>query len=60
MGEYASPEEVVEAGFTRLMDEELDDDTLAAIEEGELQLDRGEGIPLDDAFARLRQKHLGT
>src|SRR4051794_26630462 len=56
-GEYASPEEVVQAGLSRLMDDELDDDTLAPIAEGEAQLDRGEGTPLDEAFQRLRQKH---
>ena len=58
-GEYSSPQEVVEAGLARLMEEELDDQTLAAIEESEAQLDRGEGIPMDQAFAALRKKHLG-
>ena len=33
--------------------------TLAAIDQAEAQIHRGEGIPVDEAFARLRQKHLG-
>ena len=37
----------------------LDPDVRAAIEEAEAQHERGEGIPLDDAFARLRARHLG-
>lgn len=32
-------------------------ETLAAIRRGMEQLDRGEGIPLDEAEARLRKKH---
>jgi hypothetical protein len=39
--------------------DDLDPDTRAAIEEAETQLARGEGIPLDEAFDRLRRKHLG-
>ena len=40
--------------------EELDIDTQAAIEEGEAEADRGEGVPVDDAFAQIRRKHFGT
>lgn len=58
-GEYPSADEVVQAGIERLMEEDLDDETLAAIEEGEAQLDRGQGIPVEQAFAELRKKHLG-
>ena len=62
-GEFQSPAQVVEAGLARLMldppPDELDDDTLAAIDRAEAQLDRGEGIPLKEAFERLRKKHLG-
>ena len=62
-GEFQSPAQVVEAGLARLMldpsPEQLDDDTLAAIARAEAQLDRGEGIPLKEAFDRLRKKHLG-
>jgi putative addiction module CopG family antidote len=65
-GRFTSPEEVVEAGLARLMldpapggtEEELDDELLAALDEADAQIDRGEGIPLDQAFARLRAKHL--
>ena len=39
--------------------EDLDPPTRAAIDEAEAQYARGEGMPLDEAFARLRQKHLG-
>jgi Arc/MetJ-type ribon-helix-helix transcriptional regulator len=62
-GEFQSPAQVVEAGLARLMldppPDELDKETLAAIERAEAQLDRGEGIPLKEAFDRLRKKHLG-
>jgi predicted transcriptional regulator len=39
--------------------EDLDEETKAAIERGEAQYKRGEGIPLDEAFAKLREKHFG-
>lgn len=62
-GHFSSPAEVLEAGVARLMldpdPNELDDETQAAIEEAEAQLDRGEGMPLDEAFEKLRHKHLG-
>ena len=62
-GHFASADEVVEAALARLMldpaPNDLDAETLAAIEEADAQFDRGEGIPLDDAFNRLREKHLG-
>ena len=62
-GNFTSREEVIEAGLARLMLDPpqggLDDETLAAIEEAEAQIDCGEGIPLSEAFARLRNKHLG-
>lgn len=58
-GEYGSADQVLEAALIRLMDDddELDHETLAAIEEGEAQLDRGEGMPLSQAFSELRKKH---
>jgi hypothetical protein len=34
-----------------------DEETLAAIEEAETQLDNEEGIPLEEAFTQLRQKY---
>jgi Arc/MetJ-type ribon-helix-helix transcriptional regulator len=61
-GNFASADEVIEAGLARLMLDpasgEVDAETLAAIDEAEAQIDRGEGLSLDDAFARLRKKHL--
>src|SRR6266542_1899128 len=35
--------------------DQLDADTQAAINEAEAQYERGEGVSLDEAFARLRQ-----
>ena len=62
-GNFGSADEVVEAALARLMldpaPEAEDAETLAAIDEAEAQIDRGEGIPLDEAFRRLREKHLG-
>ncbi len=61
-GQYSSAAAVVEAGLARLMldppPDDVDADTLAAIEEARAQCDRGEGIPLDEACAELRRKHL--
>ena len=39
--------------------EELDPATLAAIERADAQAERGEGMPADEAFERLRRKHFG-
>lgn len=60
-GHFSSPEEVIEAGLSSLMmqEPELDDATIAAIDEAEAQHERGEGIPLDEAFDRLRKKYSG-
>ena len=62
-GRFTSPAEVIEAGLARLMldppDDELDGETLSAIEQAETQIDRGESLPLDAAFAELRRKHFG-
>jgi len=62
-GNFASADEVVEAALARLMLDPAPDaedaQTLAAIDEAEAQIDRGEGIPLDEAFGRLREKHFG-
>lgn len=62
-GRFSSADEVIEAGLARLMldpaGEGPDAETLAAIDEAEAQLDRGEGIPLDEAFSKLREKHGG-
>jgi Arc/MetJ-type ribon-helix-helix transcriptional regulator len=62
-GHFSSPVEVIEAGLARLMldpaPEELDAETLTAIEAADAQIDRGEGIPLEEAFDRLRRKYFG-
>ena len=40
--------------------DDLDESTWGGIDRAEAQHDRGEGIPVDDAFARLRLKHFGN
>lgn len=55
-GKYSSEEELF-AHALHALDE--DDQELKAIEEGLASVDRGEiGVSLDDAFDRLRRKHL--
>jgi Arc/MetJ-type ribon-helix-helix transcriptional regulator len=62
-GRYPSEVDVIEAAVARLMldapvsEDELDAETLAAIDEADAQIDRGEGMDVDEAFARLRAKH---
>ena len=59
-GNYPSPEAVVEAAVADLRDNlsgELDDETVAAINEAEDQADRGEGMDLD-AFRVHMSKHI--
>jgi antitoxin ParD1/3/4 len=62
-GRFASPDEVLEAGLTRLMldpsDEELDAEDLAAIEESEQQITRGEAMDWKEISAKLRRQYLG-
>ena len=62
-GHYSSAAAVIEAGLARLMldppPDEIDADTLAAIEEARVQCDRGEGIELNEACDQLRRKHFG-
>jgi len=60
-GEYASTEEVVEAGIARLMVDPtppLDEETLAAVEEGEAQGDRGEVRLWEELKAELLAKYV--
>ncbi len=61
-GHFSSAAEVIEAGLARLMldpePQDLDAETLAAIERAEAQFDRGEGIPVEEAFERLRRMGL--
>lgn len=61
-GRFRSAEEVVEAALARLMhdagDDELDGETLAAIDEAEAQYERGEGRPWPEVREELRAKYL--
>jgi Arc/MetJ-type ribon-helix-helix transcriptional regulator len=64
-GGYSSADDVVRVALERLTNaadgdyDDLDEETRAAIECAEEEADRGEGIPLDQAFAELRRKHFG-
>jgi Arc/MetJ-type ribon-helix-helix transcriptional regulator len=61
-GRFPSPEAVIEAGLARLMedpDDGLDDETLDAIEEGNRQIDNGEGIDFKEFAAAMRKKYCG-
>jgi putative addiction module CopG family antidote len=62
-GRFSSATEVLEAGLARLMldppPDELDADDLAAIEESERQIARGEDLDWNEVSARLRKKYLG-
>jgi putative addiction module CopG family antidote len=61
-GQYATPEDVVHEAIARLRSDEelagedLDDDTLGAIEESEQQFQRGEFRDLKDVAAELRAR----
>ena len=59
LGHFTSADEVVEAAVDRMMNEssaELDDETAAAINRAEAQLDRGEGIEFEQFAAEWRKK----
>ena len=61
-GRFPSPEAVVEAAIVELRQngvESLDDDTIAAINEGEAQADRGEGMDLDAFRAHMMKRVAG-
>ncbi|MDB5322966.1 MAG: Bacterial antitoxin of ParD toxin-antitoxin type system [Phycisphaerales bacterium] len=61
-GRFASPAEVLEAGLARLMldpPDELDEEDLAAIDESEAQIARGEELDWKEVSAQLRRKYLG-
>jgi Arc/MetJ-type ribon-helix-helix transcriptional regulator len=61
-GRYPTPEALVEAAIAdmRAIDEaELDEATIAAINEAEAQADRGEGVDLDTFRARMNQRFTG-
>ncbi len=58
-GLYPTPDAAIEAAVERMMDasnDELDDDTIDAINRAEEQLDRGEGIEFQEFAAKMRQK----
>jgi putative addiction module CopG family antidote len=58
-GSFRSPEEVLHEALNRMMAEAelaLDDQTAAAINRAEDQIDRGEGIDFDHFAAEWRKK----
>ena len=62
-GRFPSPEAVVEAAITALRDDstlELDDETAAAINEAEEELDRGEGMDLAAFRAHISERFIGN
>lgn len=61
-GGFSTPDDMVRVALETLdhVDaDDLDEATLAAIDRGELQYERGEGVPADEAFAQLRRKYFG-
>jgi antitoxin ParD1/3/4 len=54
-GRYQSAEEIVIAGL-RLLQRDRQE-AMEGIREGLAESERGEGIPLDEAFGQLRAKH---
>lgn len=61
-GRFASPEELIEAAVMdmRDADEELDEETLAAIKEADAQAERGEGMDVDEFRAQMVKKFPGV
>lgn len=56
-GRFANPDEVIEAALAQMQDgDDLDDETIAAINEAEAQADRGEGVDLDALRARFQNR----
>jgi putative addiction module CopG family antidote len=61
-GRYPTPEALVEAAIAEMQetdDADLDEATIAAINEAEEQADRGEGVDLDTFRARMNQRFTG-
>jgi Arc/MetJ-type ribon-helix-helix transcriptional regulator len=59
-GQFDSPDQVVEEALQQMQGyqdvEELDDETMAAINEGQAEIDRGEGMALGIFKAELRKR----
>jgi putative addiction module CopG family antidote len=55
-GAYPSADAVVEAAIIYMRDSELDDETIAAINEGSEQARRGEGTTLDEVRAHMKKR----
>ena len=62
---YSSPDDLVRVALEQLSAQgsldsaDLDEATQASIERAEAEFDRGEGMPVEEAFAALRRKHFG-
>jgi Arc/MetJ-type ribon-helix-helix transcriptional regulator len=59
-GKFTSADDAVRVALQtldQLEADDMDDDTLAAIEEGLAQAHRGEGRPWDEVKAKLRSKY---
>ena len=54
-GRYRSSEDIVVAGL-RLLQRDRQE-ALEGIREGLAEMERGEGIPLNEAFCQIRQRH---
>jgi Arc/MetJ-type ribon-helix-helix transcriptional regulator len=62
-GDYTSPDDLIRAALETMEGEPFEDfdpALQADIEQSEQQAERGEGIPVDDAFKQLRRKHFGA
>jgi antitoxin ParD1/3/4 len=58
-GRFRTADEVLEAAVQQMIDQsedELDEETIQAINRAEAQLDRGEGIDFDKFAADMRRK----
>jgi hypothetical protein len=58
---FESAEELIEVALTRFFEDDLDDDfddeTIAAILRADAQCDRGEGLDFKEALIQLRRKY---
>ena len=56
---YSTPDEVIQTAID-LLDvhtQPMDEETISAIKEGHAQLERGEGMPIEEAAKQLRAKY---